>query len=97
MIDDYYDNMAKQQTWLEYAEKEMHKTRKKALDKLSKIVHPEMAEDFAKMLAYGWRENLTESEKIARELGLGHKDFCAIELNLEAYENIMLDERCEYA
>lgn len=64
----------------EFIEKEMHKVRKEAFEKLSPIfTHPKYLENMALSLAYSWFDSQEYAEKIADDLDLDKLDFLAIQ------------------
>lgn len=81
----------------EFIEKEMHRVRKEAFEKLSPVfAHPKYLENMALSLAYSWFDSQAYAEKIARDLDLYKEDFLAIQENFEGFKRCYLKD-LEYA
>jgi len=82
MIDDRYSGYGINY----YMEDEMKKVRGQAYGTLSSIIDPSQVQPFAKLLAYGWMENVKEAEQLAENLSLDRLDILAIVGDLEEFE-----------
>lgn len=83
----WFDDLAKQYLEEERLKNEMHDLKAESLTRLSKIVHPEFTEEFAKILSYGWANCEPEAEKIAYFLNLEQKHFLSVDDNLEGLKD----------
>jgi len=57
---------------------EMYSLKHDALERISKVVHPEIESQFIKVLELGMCEKIPEAENIARILGLNQAHFIAL-------------------
>ena len=80
-----YDDMYDDTRFEQYIEKEMHNKKNSAVEKLSQIVHPAYAENFAKVLANSWLEGDKEACRIADDFHLSEEEFVAIMEDFDQY------------
>lgn len=64
----------------EFIEKEMHRVRKEAVEKLSSVfAHPKYIDGFIMSLAYSWFDSQEYAERLANDLDLDKLDLLAIQ------------------
>ncbi len=72
---------------------EMQSYREQALKKISKVVKPAYAEDFAQILFYSWQENFEKAESLSEDLDLYPIDFISLFGNVKEFEEQLINEK----
>jgi hypothetical protein len=84
-----YDN----QVMNEFIEKEMHRVRKEAFEKLSPVfAHLKYIDEFAMTLSYSWFDSQDYAEKIANDFDLGKLDFLSIQEKFDTFKKEYLKD-----
>lgn len=91
----YFDSKLERDmnTLEEIVEKEMQRTKERALRKLSKLVHPTINREFCDILIFAWMESQESAEKIANLLDLGKMDFLAIQEDVDGFREEFLENQ----
>ncbi len=76
----------------EFYEKEMQRTRDKALRELSKVVHSEF-DLFSRVLASSYFEEQEDAIKLAHKLNLGKYEFLALIDDYDGFKEICLKKQ----
>jgi hypothetical protein len=77
-LDAYYSQMTRKQNFQDRVEYEMTRLVKDARNSARVMVHPELVEEFLRLLAFGYYEDLPEALSIVKQLNLGKKHMHAI-------------------
>lgn len=74
-------------------ESEMYDLKHDALERISKIVHPEYERKFIDVLIYGVKEGLQSAESLAKDLGLHQGHLLSLEGNFMEMREYLRDAR----
>jgi len=95
MVNEYLMEESKRYAKQQFVEDEMSRHKTEAVKRFYIVAHPSYAEQVAVTTAFGYNNNLSESEKIVDRLCLNDKHIAALLDDEEMMNQIMFQEKLE--